>query len=92
MTNADEIAEWCGFNSAWDMLKHNCETDELLDLLNELLHDDTQKGSDIMYDWIKEIASDKYEWYDAEQLQSAADDAAYDAWKDAQLDKYYGED
>ncbi len=90
--NANEIAADCGFDSAWNMLKTNCETDELLDLLHELLHDDSQKGSDIMYDWIKEIASDKYEWVDWEQLQADADDARYDAWKDDQYEQFFGED
>lgn len=92
MTYADEIAAECGFDSAWDMIKFHVDTEELLDLLNELLHDDTQKGSDILLDWVKELAHDKYEWFDREQAQADADDARYDAWKDEQLDRYYGED
>tara|TARA_R100000479_G_C6278246_1_gene162031 strand:+ start:55 stop:354 length:300 start_codon:yes stop_codon:yes gene_type:complete len=89
MTYADEIAGECGFDSAWDMIKTHVDTDELLELLCELLHDDTQKGSDILLDWVKEIAHDKYEWFDREAAQAAADDHAYDSWKDAQLDRYY---
>lgn len=89
MTEADEIAVWCGYNSAWDMLKGELDNEELLDLLNELLHDDTQKGSAIMLDWIKELATEKYEWFDHEQALADAEDAQYEAYREKM---YYGED
>ena len=86
MTYADEIAGECGFDSAWDMIKTHVDTEELLDLLCELLHDDTQNGSDIMLDWVKELAHEHYDWFDREQAQADADDAAYQAWRDRGLD------
>ena len=89
MTYADEIAAECSSDSAWDMIKFHVDTEELLDLLCELLHDDTQKGSEILLDWVKELAHDKYEWFDREQARADADDAAYEAYRDAQLDAYY---
>tara|TARA_R100000231_G_scaffold34814_3_gene30779 strand:+ start:3534 stop:3839 length:306 start_codon:yes stop_codon:yes gene_type:complete len=89
MTYADEIAAECSFDSAWDMIKFHVDTEELLDLLCELLHDDTQKGSEILLDWVRELAYDKYEWYDEEEARADAEDAAYQSYKDAQLESYY---
>lgn len=82
MTYADEIAGECGFDSAWDMIKTHVDTEELLDLLCELLYDDTQKGSDILLDWVKEIAHEKHEWFDRDAVREAHEDAQYQAWKD----------
>jgi hypothetical protein len=82
MSAADEIAEQCGFDSAWNMLTTNIPTEELLELLCELMYDDTQKGSDILLDWIKELAHDKYEWYDRDAAREAYEDAQYQSWKD----------
>tara|TARA_R100000278_G_scaffold64975_1_gene52147 strand:+ start:352 stop:603 length:252 start_codon:yes stop_codon:yes gene_type:complete len=80
--SADEIAEQCGFDSAWDMLKTHMTTEELLDILSDLLYDDTIKGSDVMSEMIRELAYDKHEWFDRDAAREAYEDAQYQAWKD----------
>ncbi len=80
--SADEIAEQCGFDSAWDMLKTHMTTEELLDLLSELLYDDTIKGSDYMNEMIRELAYEKHDWVDEDAIREAYEDAKYQSWKD----------
>ena len=80
--SADEIAEQCGFDSAWDMLKTHMTTEELLDILSDLLYDDTIKGSDVMNEVIREMAHEHYDWFDRDAAREAYEDAQYQAWKD----------
>jgi|TARA_R100000482_G_C5132541_1_gene153224 hypothetical protein len=86
MTSSNDIAEQCGFDSAWEMLKTYMTNQEMIDLLADIIPED------IMLECIEEYAREQHDWYDEEKLRSDAEDAAYDAWKDAQLDRYYGED
>lgn len=83
--SADEIAEQCGFDSAWDMLKTHMTTEELLDILSDLLYDDTIKGSDVMNEMIREMAHEHYDWFDRDAVREAYEDAKYQAWRDERL-------
>ena len=44
----DEVADYCGFNSNWDMLCSHWNTEQLMDLLQEYVCDDSNG-------WINEI-------------------------------------
>lgn len=78
----EEMLNHCGFDSAFDMIRTHLTEDELLDLLSELLHE----NKSIAYEICEEIASDKYDWVDWEQVKADADDAAYQAYRDRRFD------
>ena len=78
---ANDIAEECGYNSAVDLVMDSLSDDELKDMLREYLH-----GDESLYDLVREIASDKHEYVDWEQVKSDAEDAAYQAYKDRGCD------
>jgi len=74
----EEIVEWCGYACAFDMLKDNMSTDELLDLLEALIVD----NNDIVEDDIRDIAKKQFDWEDLEGAKADADEAAYQQYKD----------
>ncbi len=78
---ANDIAEECGYNSAVDLVMDSLSDDELKDMLREYLHEDEN-----LYDLVQEIASDKHEYVDWEQVKSDAEDAAYQAYRDRECD------
>ena len=52
--SADEIAEECGFDSAWDMIKSKLTNEELLDILSDILHEYLLNDGHVMnYDFVK---------------------------------------
>jgi len=77
----EDMLNYCGFNSAFDMIKTNFTEDELMDLLCDLLHE----NKDIAQEICEEIAYDKYEWVDEERIKADAEDMAYQAYKDSLL-------
>ena len=78
----EEMLNHCGFDSAFDMIRTHLTNDELMDLLSELLHENKDVANEIC----EEIASDKYEWVDWEQVKADMADAAYQAYRDRGLD------
>lgn len=76
--SADEIAQDCGFDCAFDMLKHYMTTEDLLDMLHEYLLNDTPTLRDL----VGELAYEKHDWVDEDALREAYEDAQYQAWKD----------
>ena len=79
----EEMLEFCGFNSAFDMIKSHFTEDELMDLLSDLLHE----NKDIANEICEEIAVDLYEWVDRDKLRADFEDAQYQAYKDRGLDE-----
>ena len=76
---SNDIAEWCGYSGMFEMLKDNLTSEELLDLLAEYIHEDTDGWASEM---IEEIAKDKFEWFDHEKARADHEDAQYQAYKD----------
>lgn len=76
MTSREEIARYCGYNSAFDLLRDNMSQDELLDMLEEYIGEDK---SGHIEDIVIEIATDKFDYVD------------YDAIKDEEMDRKYQE-
>ena len=60
----EDMLNYCGFNSAFDMIKSHLTEDELMDLLSDLLHE----NKDIAQEICEEIAFDLYEWVDIDKL------------------------
>ena len=78
MSDMETMLDHCGFDSAFELIKHHFTEEELMDLLNELLSGNQSTTRDI----IQEIATEHYEFVDWEQIKADADDAAMQAWKD----------
>ncbi len=76
MTSREDVAKYCGYNSAFDLLRDNMSQDELLDMLEEYIHDDK---SGYIEDMVIEIATDKFDYVD------------YDAIEDEEMDRKYQE-
>lgn len=76
----DEIAEWCGFDSVWDMVTHYLDDTELMELLKEYI----EAGKN---GWIQEMIEDwaktHYDWVDHEAIKAAHEDTKYEEWKDS---------
>jgi hypothetical protein len=83
MSDTEEIARWCGYNTAWDMLVSHKTTEELLDLLKDLLAEDTDGW---FLEEIQEIAHDVFDWNDPEQARADAEEAQYQAYRDMDAD------
>lgn len=77
----EDMLNYCGFNSAFDMIKSHFTEDELMDLLSDLLHE----NKDIAQEICEEIAVDLYEWVDRDKLRADFEDAQYQAYKDSLL-------
>ena len=77
--NLKDILEHCGFDSAFDFLYHHLSQDELLELLEAYVNNDT---SGEPYQWIKEIAEENYNFVDYEELEDNADDEKYREHRD----------
>lgn len=76
---SDEIAEFCGFTSNWEMLKANLDNQELLDLLSEFVSDDKDGW---VHEIVQALAEEHYDYVDWEQLREDADDAKMQEYKD----------
>ena len=76
-----DVADWCGFDSILQMLKTHLEVEELIDLLGEYIYE----NSEMVDDLVKDIAAEKYNWFDREQAIADREDAEYQAWKERGL-------
>ena len=74
----ENILSHCGYDNAFNFIRDNSTEDELLDLLEALLHECESTTLEVCED----IASDKYDWVDHEALQDAADESRYQEYRD----------
>ena len=76
----DDIADWCGFDSVWEMLVDCLNGDELMELLKEYV----EAGKN---GWVQEIIEDRaishYDWVDHEKIKADYEDIKYQEWKDS---------
>ena len=86
---SDEVAEWCGYTSKWDMLNDHMDKAELWDLLMDFVNEDTDGW---VSDIIKDIAKDKHDWIDHEQIRADYEDMKYQEWKDSRYDERLGDE
>ena len=78
MSDIETMLNHCGFDSAFEMIKHHFTEEEMMDLLNELL----TESKSTTRDTIEEIATEHYEWVEWEQIADDADHTAMQEWKD----------
>lgn len=74
-----EILEHCGFKTPFEFIYHHFTQDELFDALEYYVNND---NSGELYDSIKEIAEENYDFVDYEALEDDKNDAKYDEHRD----------
>ena len=81
--NIQEIVSWCGYDSPFDMIKDNMNTEQLLDLLEIFVDEGVDTN---LFAYIEEelidIARTQFNWVDHEGAKADADEAAYQKYKD----------
>jgi len=77
----EEVLEFCGFTTAFDMIKYHFTQEQLMDLLCELLCENDELITEIC----EEIAYDKYGWRDLEAIKADAEDMAYQRFRDERI-------
>tara|TARA_B100000963_G_C22616195_1_gene667482 strand:+ start:1022 stop:1276 length:255 start_codon:yes stop_codon:yes gene_type:complete len=77
----ENILEWCGFKTAYDLLKANMSEKELMSLLEDLVNA-PDEASEFVEEEITRIAEDTYEWIDHEKLMDDADHRKYSRYRD----------
>tara|TARA_Y100001938_G_C7849831_1_gene310249 strand:+ start:103 stop:339 length:237 start_codon:yes stop_codon:yes gene_type:complete len=77
----EEVLEFCGFTTAFDMIKYHFTQEQLMDLLCELLCENDELITEIC----EEIAYDNYGWRDLEAIKADAEDIAYQSFKDERI-------
>ena len=80
MSDMETMLDHCGFDSAFELIKHHYTEEELMDLLEELVNRYTVPNA--VRDAVQEIATEHYEFVDWEQIKADADDAKIQAWRD----------
>ena len=76
---SEDIAEWCGYDSVFDMIRDNSSVEELLLLLCSYVFEDTDGWA---HEIVEEIAKDRFEWLDEEQAIADHEDTQYQEHKD----------
>ena len=79
---SEEIARWCGYEDAFEMLIDHSGMLDLPFLLREYIY---EYGTALIDDFIEDIASKDYGWVDKERIRADADDAKYEAYRDGEL-------
>jgi len=77
----EDILEWCGYNSAFSMLKDNMDNEDLLYLLESIVDSPTD-AADFIKEEVEEIAKKTYEWVDMDAALARAEHLAYLIFKD----------
>ena len=77
----EEMLEFCGFESLFDMIKFHLSQEELIDLLCEVLGEHDLLAQEICED----IAYDKYGWRDLEAIKADAEDMVYQKFRDERI-------
>tara|TARA_R110000751_G_scaffold56999_10_gene121264 strand:+ start:492 stop:728 length:237 start_codon:yes stop_codon:yes gene_type:complete len=73
----NDIIEWCGFSSSFDILRDNMSTVELLELLELLIGEQPERVEDEIRDIAKKLG-----WEDKDAAQADEDERAYQQYKD----------
>mgnify|MGYP003133215329 CR=1 FL=1 len=76
-----DILEFCGYNSAFSMLKDNMSNEDLLHLLESIV-DSPADAADFIKEEVEEIAKKTYEWVDIDAAISRAEDLEYLNYRD----------
>jgi hypothetical protein len=77
----EDILEFCGYDSAFSMLKDNMKEEDLMHLLESII-DSPADAADFIKEEIETIASQTFEWVDRDALIAKAEDIEYLNYRD----------
>lgn len=79
----EDLLEFCGYNTAFDLLNDHMTQAELSDFLQDLVNS-PQDAVDFVKEEVEKIATDIFEWVDRDALMAQADDMAYAKYRDGE--------
>ena len=77
----EDLLEFCGYNTAFDLLNDHMTQAELSDLLQDLINS-PEDAADFVKEEAERIAKDIFEWVDRDAMIAQAEDMAYDKYRD----------
>ncbi len=77
----EDILRFCGYNSAYNLIKDHMTQAELSDLLEDLVNSPGD-AADFIKEEVERIAEKYFEWGDYEKAKADEDDAAYQRYRD----------
>ena len=79
----EDLLEFCGYNTAFDLLNDHMTQAEMSDFLQDLVNN-PQDAVDFVKEEVEKIATDIFEWIDRDALMVQADDMAYAKYRDGE--------
>tara|TARA_R100000700_G_scaffold38300_1_gene49435 strand:+ start:1861 stop:2106 length:246 start_codon:yes stop_codon:yes gene_type:complete len=79
----EDLLEFCGYNTAFDLLNDHMTQAEMSDFLQDLVNN-PQDAVDFVKEEVEKIATDIFEWIDRDALMAQADDMAYAKYRDGE--------
>ena len=77
----EDILRFCGYNSAYNLIKDHMTQAELSDLLEDLVNSPGD-AADFIKEEVERIAADYFDWVDHEKMKGDADEEAYQRYRD----------
>ena len=77
----EDILEFCGYNTAFDLLNDHLDEDEMAHLVMDLINS-PEDAVDFVKEEVERIAKDLFEWVDRDALMAQAEDMAYAKFRD----------
>lgn len=77
----EDILEFCGYNTAFDLLSDHLDEDEMAYLVTDLINS-PEDAVDFVKEEVERIAKDIFEWVDRDALIAQAEDMAYAKYRD----------
>mgnify|MGYP001165286197 FL=1 len=79
----EDLLEFCGYNTAFDLLNDHMTQAEMSDFLQDLVNN-PQDAVDFVKEEVEKIATDIFEWIYRDALMAQADDMAYAKYRDGE--------
>lgn len=77
----EDILEFCGYNTSFDLLNDHLDEDEMAHLVMDLINS-PEDAVDFVKEEVERIAKDIFEWVDRDALIAQAEDMAYAKFRD----------
>ena len=77
----EDLLEFCGYNTAFDLLNDHLDEDDMAHLLMDLINS-PEDAADFVKEEAERIAKDIFEWVDRDAMIAQAEDMAYDKYRD----------
>ena len=77
----EDILEFCGYNTAFDLLNDHLDEDDMALLCQDLINS-PEDAVDFVKEEVERIAKDIFEWVDLDAGKAHAEDMAYQKYRD----------